>query len=326
MTMSSIIVPAFNVAKTVAQTLDALLAQTYRNFEIIVVDDGSTDETSTIVGRYQLDRRVRLIHQRNRGLAGARNTGIEASIGRVIGFCDADDIWEPHKLAQHIRHLHDNPLVGVSYAGSSLIDDDGKDMGLRQQPRLIDITSAHILKRNPIGNGSSAVIRRQVFDEIAYRPRSESERDWYFDETFRQSEDIECWLRISLTTAWQFEGIPELLTRYRITANGLSAVVDRQIEAWERMVSKLGMLHPAFFTRYTEVARAYQLRYLARRAISDFDSDQASKMMKASLHHSLRPLMEEPTKTLSTIGAALILRYFGPSTLSVLLPYKGTRS
>lgn len=326
MTTASIIVPAFNVAETVAQTLDALLAQTYQNFEIIVVDDGSTDETSTIVGHYKLDQRVRLIHQRNRGLAGARNTGINASIGNVIGFCDADDIWEPHKLAQHIRHLDDSPRVGVSYAGSSLIDDDGKDMGLCQQPRLTDITSAHILKRNPIGNGSSAVIRREVFDEIAYSPRSELERDWYFDETFRQSEDIECWLRISLTTAWQFEGIPELLTRYRISANGLSAVVERQLEAWERMVSKLGALHPAFFTRYATVGRAYQLRYLARRAISDLDSDQAAKMMKASLRHSLRPLVEEPAKTLSTVGAALVLRYFGASALSVLLPYKGTRS
>lgn len=326
MTTASIIVPAFNVAKTVAQTLDALLAQTYHNFEIIVVDDGSTDETATIVARYQLDQRVRLIHQRNRGLAGARNTGIEASIGRVIGFCDADDIWELHKLAQHIRHLRDNPVVGVSYAGSSLMDDDGKDMGLCQQPRLTDITSAHILKRNPIGNGSSAVIRRQVFEQIAYRPRSEPERDWYFDETFRQSEDIECWLRISLTTAWQFEGIPELLTRYRINTNGLSAVVDRQLEAWERMVSKLGVLHPAFFARYTEAARAYQLRYLARRAISDFDRNQAIKMMKASLRQSLRPLVEEPVKTLSTIGAVLVLRYFGPSALSAVLPYKGTRS
>ncbi len=326
MTTASIIVPAFNVAETVSQTLDALLAQTYQNFEIIVVDDGSTDETSTIVSRYQLDQRVRLIHQRNRGLAGARNTGIDACVGSVIGFCDADDIWEPHKLAQHIRHLQDNPRVGVSYAGSSLIDDGGMDLGLSQQPRLTEITSAHILKRNPIGNGSSAVIRREVFDEIAYRPRSEPERDWFFDETFRQSEDIECWLRISLSTAWRFEGIPELLTRYRISANGLSAVVERQLEAWERMVAKLGRLYPAFFARYAEVARAYQLRYLARRAISDFDSHQATKMMQASLCHSLRPLAEEPVKTLSTVGATLVLRYFGRSALSVLLPYKGTRS
>ncbi|MGJ8609488.1 MAG: glycosyltransferase family 2 protein [Octadecabacter sp.] len=322
MPVASIIVPAFNVAKTIAQTLDALLAQTFTDFEIIVVDDGSTDTTSKVLDDYADDPRIRIIYQRNRGLAGARNTGIDAAKGLAIGFCDADDIWEPTKLAAHLAHLQDHPDVGVSYAGSSLINEDGADMGLAQRPRLRHVTAAHILKRNPIGNGSSAVIRREVFVEIAYRPKSERVRDWYFDETFRQSEDIECWLRIALTTDWDFEGVDGLLTRYRINSQGLSANTDRQLAAWERMVAKLSTLHPAFFARHVQPARAYQLRYLARRAISDLDSNRAVEMTKASLGKSMRPFIEEPGKTLTTLGATMVLRYGGPTALSVLMQRK----
>lgn len=324
MPVASIIVPAFNVTTTVAQTLDALLAQTFTDFEIIVVDDGSTDMTSKILDRYADDSRIRIIYQRNRGLAGARNTGINAAKGLAIGFCDADDIWEPTKLAEHIKHLFDCPDVGVSYAGSSLIDDNGADMGIAQRPRLRDVSAAHILKRNPIGNGSAAVIRREVFRDIAYRPKSERVRDWYFDETYRQSEDIECWLRIALTTDWEFEGVEGLLTRYRISATGLSANTDQQLAAWERMVAKLSSYHPAFFARHTKAARAYQLRYLARRAISDLDSNRAVEMTKASLGQSMCPLVEEPCKTALTLGATLVLQYGGPTALNVLMQRKAT--
>lgn len=324
MPVASIIVPAFNVSATVTQTLDALLAQTFTDSEIIVVDDGSTDSTSKVLNRYTGNPRVRIIQQRNRGLAGARNTGIDAAKGLAIGFCDADDIWEPSKLAEHIAHLQDRPDVGVSYAGSSLIDEDGAELGFAQRPRLQNVSAAHILKRNPIGNGSAAVIRREVFRDIAYRPKSERVRDWYFDETFRQSEDIECWLRIALTTDWDFEGIDGLLTRYRVNSQGLSANTQQQLAAWERMVAKLSTLNPAFFARHLQPARAYQLRYLARRAISDLDSHRAVEMTKASLSQSLRPVIEEPAKTLTTLGATMVLRYGGPTALSVLMQRKAT--
>lgn len=323
MPLATLVVPAFNVSHTVAETLDALLAQTYDDYEIIVVDDGSTDTTPEILERYKHIPKVEIICQRNRGLAGARNTGIDAARGDVIGFCDADDIWDATKLAAHMEHLKANPAVGVSYAGSALIGEDGHDLALAQRPKLTGISPAHILKRNPIGNGSSALIRRAVFDQIAYRPRSEKVRNWYFDETFRQSEDIECWLRIALTTDWQFQGIAGLLTRYRVNAQGLSANTDQQLAAWERMIAKLSAVHPAFFARYTASARAYQLRYLARRAISDLDADRAVEMNKASWKQSLWPLFEEPKKTLTTLGASLVLRYAGPTALSLLMQTKG---
>ena len=315
MTFASIIMPAFNVQSTMRETLAALLAQTYASYEVIIVDDGSTDCTPGIATQFAADPRVRVIRQANRGLAGARNTGIAAARGDVIGFCDADDLWEPQKLARHVAHLQANPQVGISYSGSALMDDNGVLTGQAQRPRLHDVTASHIFKRNPIGNGSAPVIRRAVFTQIAYRPRHETVRDWYFDETFRQSEDIECWLRIALTTDWAFEGVPGLLTRYRINAGGLSAATDRQLAAWERMVEKLTPLNPAFFTVNTPAARAYQLRYLCRRAISDLDAPRAQTLSRAWVAQSRLPLVEEPLKSVVTLAASAVLSAFGGPAL-----------
>jgi glycosyltransferase involved in cell wall biosynthesis len=326
MPLASIIVPAFNVAKTLPATLDALLAQTFTDYEIIVVDDGSTDRTAALLREYESIPGFKVITQRNRGLAGARNTGIAAARGLYIGFCDADDLWLPEKLERHVAHLRAAPHIGISYSGSALIDDDGAPLGMAQTPRLRNITPEHIFKRNPIGNGSAPVIRKAVFEDIAHRPTSEKTRDWYFDETFRQSEDIECWLRIALTTEWQFEGIEGDLTRYRITAGGLSAATDLQLAAWERMVAKLSMIAPEFFAKTAKPARAYQLRYLARRAISDKDTGRAVDLLAQSLAQSWQPLWEEPRKSLTTIAAALVLRLAGPLALDVMMARTGAKA
>ncbi|QUJ76572.1 glycosyltransferase [Sulfitobacter albidus] len=326
MPIASIIVPAFNVEDTLPATLDALCAQTFRDVEIIVVNDGSTDRTAAVLQDYADRPQIKVITQRNRGLAGARNSGIAAARGAFIGFCDADDLWLPEKLAAHVAHLDSAPHIGVSYSGSSLIDDDGASLGIAQSPRLKNLTAAHIFKRNPIGNGSAPVIRRAVFDAIAHRPASEKCRDWYFDETFRQSEDIECWLRIALTTGWQFEGIDGHLTQYRISAGALSSATDLQLAAWERMVAKLTRIAPAFFAKNTKAARAYQLRYLARRAISDKDTDRASDLIAQSVGASWVPFWEEPRKSLSTIAAALVLRIAGPLAVDVLMAQRGGKA
>ncbi len=311
MPVASIIVPAFNVERTLGSTLAALLAQTFASFEVILVDDGSSDRTAEIAAAFADDHRLRIVTQANRGLAGARNTGIAAARGTYIGFCDADDLWLPGKLAAHLQHLEDNPTVGISYSCSAFINDDGRLTGQAQQPRLTGVDAAHIFKRNPIGNGSAPVMRRAVLDEISYRPPSETARNWYFDETFRQSEDIECWLRVALTTDWQFAGIPGLLTQYRINAGGLSSATNRQLAAWERMVAKLTPLAPDFFATHTSAALAYQLRYLSRRAVADLDAARARSLSQAWLAQSWQPLKEEPAKSVATLAAAFALWAFG---------------
>lgn len=306
--IASVVVPAFNAAATLEQTLASLRLQTCQGLEIIVVDDGSTDDTPMIAEAVRRqDPRVRIVSQANRGLAGARNSGIAAARAGYIGFCDADDQWAPGKLAAHVAHLEANPLVGLSFSGSQLMDETGALMRRAQKPRLTGIGAAHVFKRNPIGNGSVPVFRRTALEDIAWRPEGEQQRDWVFDETFRQSEDIECWLRLALSTDWEIEGIPGLLTRYRITSGGLSAATDRQFAAWERMVEKLTPLDPQFFGRHAPAARAYQLRYLARRAVSDGRGAEARRLLRRALASSPRPLIEEPIRSCVTLVAATLV-------------------
>ncbi|TRD15329.1 glycosyltransferase family 2 protein [Palleronia caenipelagi] len=318
MPKASVIVPAFNAVSTIPETLASLQRQSFEDMEIIVVDDGSTDETADLVRSWQSDPRIRLVQQANRGLAGARNTGIAAARGIYLGLCDADDVWQPDKLMRHVRHLDARPHVGVSYSGSYLMDQNGRPISRTQTPRLRGITAAHVFKRNPVGNGSASVLRRRMLEAMAFRPKQEFVRDWYFDETFRQSEDIEFWLRITLRSDWGFEGVPGLLTGYRINTNGLSADTDRQFKSWCRMVDKLRPLDPYFFKRHEPAARAYQYRYLARRAVSGRDGARAFELMRKSLSSSLRPVLEEPIKTISTLLAAGIFAVAGPKVSSVL--------
>lgn len=321
MPKATIVVPAFNASATIAETLTTLQSQSYPDFEVIVVNDGSTDNTVDVARPFLRDARFQIIEQPNRGLAGARNTGIANAKGLYIGFCDSDDTWLPDKLARHVRHLDDRPDVGLSYAGSQLIDDQSRSLGIRQTPRLTAITSAIIFKRNPIGNGSAPVIRKTALQDISYTPHRDHPRKWYFDETFRQSEDIECWLRMALTTDWEIEGIPGHLTRYRIAGHGLSANTNRQLASWNRMVDKLRPLNPLFFDSHEPAARAYQLRYLARRAVSAGDRLKAHKYGHNFLKTSMRPLFEEPLKTLTTLIAAefLSLTGFTPMRLAAVL-------
>ena len=305
---ASIIVPARNAEATLDATLRSLRAQSFADLEIIVVDDGSTDRTVRIGADHAgEDPRVQLVVQANRGPAAARNSGIRVARGAIVGFCDAGDLWRPHKLAAHVRHLAAAPAVGLSFSGSARIGGAGHAPGLVQRPRLAGIRPEHVFLSNPVGNCSAAVLRRAALDAIAWRPAGERLRDWWFDESFRQFEDLECWLRLALTTDWQIEGVPGALTAHRLPP----APPGRQLAAWERVVAKLTPLAPEFFARHTPAARAYQLRTLARGAVLAGDGRAALCLALASLRLSRQPLRHEPAKTLTTLVAALASRLFG---------------
>ena len=308
----SVVIPAYNVEATIAETLTSIIHQTHRDLEIIIVDDGSTDKTSDIIAGFN-DPRIIVVKQKNRGLAGARNSGFYQSTCGYVAFCDSDDVWLPEKLELHYAHLQQNPDVGISYSGSQMINEHGITLRIAQNPKLHSITPADVFKRNPIGNGSSAVFRREALDAIAFRPLHETERDWWFDETFRQSEDIDAWMRFVLASDFKIEGIEGNLTLYRIQAGGLSTNLKRQYETWCRVRDRVLDTSPAFGKKYAPAAAAYQLRYLARRAATMHDGKSAVQYCRQSLATSLVPLCEEPIKTLVTWIACEAMNLLGHS-------------
>lgn len=299
----SVIMPCYNVAPFVAEAIHSVLRQSFRDFELIMVDDGSTDETATICSRF-LGHNVHLVSQTNRGLAGARNSGIRAAKGEYIALLDSDDVWHPRKLERHLALLEANPELGISFDPSTFMDDRGALLGIVQKPRLIGIDACHVLTRNPIGCGSAPVIRRAALDEIRF---DGANGDCWFDEGFRQSEDIELWVRLALTTSWQIAGLEQSLTFYRVSDRGLSANISKQLESWEKMVVKTAGYAPDFIARWGRLARAYQLRYLARRAVRSRDGRLALRLLGRSLAANWSISLREPRRTLATLGAASLL-------------------
>ncbi|MEM6557938.1 MAG: glycosyltransferase family 2 protein, partial [Pseudomonadota bacterium] len=292
----SVIMPVYNTAKYVEAAIDSVLAQTYSDFEFLIIDDDGTDNSIELCRAYD-DPRIRIISQQNRGLAGARNTGIRNARGQFIALLDSDDLWEPRKLEKHIEHLRHAPHIGVSYAASALIDDDGHPLRIVQRPKLHHVGPEDIFLRNPVGNGSAPVLRRVVLDDIAFLNRDRDELD-YFDDTFRQSEDIECWCRIALTTDWGFQGIKGIHTRYRINEGGLSANVVRQFSTWSRVKDRVAQLDPHFAARWAPYAEAFQLRYLARRCVRMGEGALAWSLIKDAVRLCPKIILREPAKTI----------------------------
>ena len=309
MKLVSVIVPTYNVEEYISRTINSILAQTYSNFELLIIDDESPDRSVEICQQFK-DSRIKIISQKNRGLAGARNTGIRNAKGEYLAFLDADDLWLPKKLENHVQHLESSPTVGISFSRSAFIDINDRELGIYQMPKLKEITAEHLLCRNPIGNGSAPVIRRETLNEIKFKDNIHGEiEDFYFDDRFRQSEDIECWIRIAIKTKWKIEGIPEALTLYRVNTEGLSANVFKQLASWEKVIEKTRQYAPELLEKWENTARAYQLRYLARRAVRLRDGKIAIELIDRALKTDSSILIREPRRTLLTLFAAYLLQF-----------------
>lgn len=302
----TVVMPMYNVSKYVSTAIESVLNQTYPHFELLCIDDGSTDNTVNIVNDF-FDPRIRLIRQANRGLAGARNTGINNASGLYVAFLDSDDFWHKDKLFRHIEHFRADKNLGLSYSASQFVNENGESMGIGQHPKLRKITPEDIFCRNPVGNGSAPVIRYSVLAAVARVTITDSgRRTEYFDETLRQSEDIEFWLRLALSTDCKFEGVGDTLTYYRVNSAGLSANLEKQFNAWLYCVEKNYALNPEFFDRWTPLAKAYQYRYLARRAIQARNRTGAIQLIFKALKTDMRIIKQEPGRTLVTLACALL--------------------
>lgn len=322
----SVVMPVYNVERYVAAAVRSVLEQSFADFELIIVDDGGQDDSIAICRAFD-DPRIRILSQVNRGLAGARNTGIAAARGDYVALLDSDDLWHPTKLMLHFIHLEADAGVDVSYAGSRLIDDAGAPLKTAMRPQLTGITPADILMRNPVGNGSAAVLRRSSLARVAFAHPDDPSRLCWFDESFRQSEDIELWLRMSAGHGFRFEGIAGLLTDYRIIAGGLSANIAKQYQSWERAIQKAELYAPELLARHRSTATAFQLRYLARRAVQMGDGSFAWSLALEAVGTAPAILLKEPGKTLITLAAALAARVLPPKHFQAMAgSYTGAKA
>jgi glycosyltransferase involved in cell wall biosynthesis len=318
----SVVIPVYQVERTLSQALRSAVEQTFSDLEVLLVDDGSPDGSMASVREFT-DPRIRRLSQPHRGLSAARNTGIRAARGTLIAFLDSDDVWQPDKLARQVRHLNDNPAVGLSFCGAEFIDATGRPLGLAQLPRLSGIRPEDVLCNNPIKNGSVPLVRLKALRDSCLR---EDGVERYFDENLSTLEDLECWLRLALFTTFKLEGLPDILVGYRTSGGGLSADPRAGLQAFDQMLLRVRLYAPDFVSRWAGPARGYQLRYRAQRAILlGQDRAAAVPLLRAALRHHPALLWEDPSKTWLTLAASYLRwwlpdRHFG---VAKSLAYQG---
>ncbi len=206
----SVVIPAYNACKYIAETLDSALNQTSHSFEIIVVDDGSTDGTHAVVEKYR-DRGVVLLRQSNAGPPAARNRALSVARGKYVALLDSDDLWEPDYLQTMVNFLDLNPEVSIAFP-DTLFFGESKFVGRRFQevyPPCPPITFAKVA--GLISHVSvDATLRREVFTRVGL-----------FDEQMLGTEDFDLWLR-ALHAGCRIEPVPKVLVHYRRHASNLS--------------------------------------------------------------------------------------------------------
>lgn len=206
----SVVVPAYNAERTITDTLASVVAQTFKDIEVIVIDDGSVDGTAR-VAREAGDERVRVISTRNGGVAAARNRGIAEAKGEFVALLDADDLWLPTKLERQVALLESRPSVGMCFTAAERVDINTRPVGRIPAREYRDYCEALLLYSVVVSAGaSSAMIRRTLALEIDG-----------FDTSFSQSADWDFWLRLSRVT--RFAAIPDVLMSYRSSPGNMSS-------------------------------------------------------------------------------------------------------
>lgn len=198
----SILTPVYNGAEHLSASIDSALSQTYQNFELLIINDGSTDNTADIVRPYLTDPRIIYLERANGGVAAARNTGLEHAQGKYIAFLDQDDLWLPTKLALQVAALEQDEAAAFVYSNQDYIDDDGNKVDFPWVTGIAGHCFAALLQRNFI-SVLTVLIRKAVIDDVGR-----------FNEQLAGTDDYELWLRVTLKYPIKYLDLPLALYRF----------------------------------------------------------------------------------------------------------------
>lgn len=227
----SVVIPTYNRAHLIGESIQSVLDQTFQDFELIIVDDGSSDDTEAVVGRFD-DPRIRYIYQENKGISGAHNTGVRNAKGQYIIFLGSDDLWLPKLLELEVLILDTNPDIGLVYAKAQAINGDGNVMS--QMSGALQKYPGETLKSALYGNfvcTITALIRRECFDRVGL-----------FDETLKARVDYDMWIRMA--KYYRFAHIDKVLAHFRMHAGRYTGAMSKHFV--EVCASRIRVLDKAF--------------------------------------------------------------------------------
>ncbi|MCV3212590.1 glycosyltransferase family 2 protein [Plectonema radiosum NIES-515] len=253
----SVIIPAYNAEAFIEITLKSVIKQTYKNIEVLVVDDGSLDRTAEIVKSIAMeDKRITLLQQSNAGAASARNKAIAHSKGEYIAPIDADDIWYPENLEKQVQcMLSSEQCVGLTYAWSVHIDEEGLLTGRFDYSRQKGKVYIPLIMTNFLGNGSACLIRRSCLQEVkGYNCRLHT-------ENAQGCEDWDIYLRIA--ERYEFQVIPDFLIGYRQRFSSMSSNLPVMFKSYILVIGDVQTRHPEIPSRIYQWSASIYYMYLS---------------------------------------------------------------
>jgi len=212
----SVIIPTYNREKYIEETILSVLHQSFPVHELIIIDDGSTDNTRDVVGRYKDRHEVKYVYQQNQGISSARNHGVRLATGNILAFLDSDDIWLPSKLSLQMELFRTSPLLGMVHNRIGFIDSHGRTCKGPSEGWAPDVSGKCFFRMvdSCLVHTSAAAIRREVFDSVGL-----------FDENLRTSEDYEFFLRV--THRYEVGFVDQVLSLYRVHEEGVTRDKNR---------------------------------------------------------------------------------------------------
>ena len=271
----SVIIPVYNGARFVACAIESVLAQTWESLECIVVDDGSTDSTPSVLAGFA--GRIRVMRQNNQGVSVARNLGIDAAKGQFIAFLDADDVWLPTKISKQMVIIAGDDRIGGVGCGMVVTDGELNEIGTILS-RPCDISALLLFESNGGLNCSTMVVRREALSAVGF-----------FDPKLSTSADWDLVTRIA--RSYKITSVSEPLVLYRQHDGNMHSAVDRS-ERDMRLLLDKAFANPQFGT----------LRHLRRKALSNLYC-----VLAGSYLHARRPL--------DTIRCGVISALWHPSNI-----------
>ncbi|MCZ8133153.1 MAG: glycosyltransferase [Steroidobacteraceae bacterium] len=284
----SVIVPAYNRERFVGAAIESVRAQTFADWELIVVDDGSRDRTAAVVESFLSDPRIRLHRQPNSGQATARNVGLRCSSAEFVCFLDSDNKWTPGKLAMQVELLERHPDVDVVYGDTQLIDENDAALPGGRMNRHSGAITRPLLLHNFV-TFNTAITRRPLLDRIGG-----------LDESIRRADDYDLWLRAS--AHGRFLYVPETWALYRVMEDQISSDKEGRFESNRRIIEKFFREHPEFSDART-VAETWGRFYVRRaryRAARRHFGAAFEDLARAWRH---QPLSVQPWRALARIAS-----------------------
>lgn len=291
----SVIMPAYNARETLAASIKSVQEQTLQNWELIIVDDGSTDDTAELaLTLANADPRIFVLQCPNRGPSVARNKGADVAKAMVLAFLDADDLWAPDRLSGMLETFRDRPNTGVLFSRTRFVDAHSLHPGTLTAHHA-RLSAADLMAENALCSTSNIVCLKSVFQATQG-----------FTPGLSHAEDQDWLLRVALSKRWHIEGIDEEWFFYRSSEQSQSADLTAMRDGWLQMMGKACREFPETAPAAARHAYGPIHRQFARRALRMAQPRLALHYLFLGLRHDPLMLARQPRRTCLTLAGTLL--------------------